>query len=186
MAKIINQTPEESSLYRNALKLVKRANSRLLRMERATGSKGTFASKQLYDYLGSSTLNAVTSTGRISMKKSYTPNQIRAIQKATKEFLGQETSTVRGAKKYQKKVSKQAGKPLSLLQASYIFIARRNYQWIFEYMTPSEFWRFVSVAKENGWNRETFIDELSNYITNIPDEDLKARIGLIYDYVMED
>jgi hypothetical protein len=186
MAKIINQTPEESALYRDALKLVKRANSRLLRMERATGSKGTFASKQLYDYLDSSTLNAVTSTGRISMKKSYTPNQIRAIQKATKEFLGQETSTVRGAKKYQKQVSKQAGKPISLLQASDIFITRRNYQWIFEYMTESEFWTFVRVAKENGWDRETFIDELSNYITNIPDEDLRIRIGLIYDYVMED
>ena len=60
MAKIINQTPEESALYRDVLKLVKRANQRLLRIERLTGAKETFASKQLYDYLDSSVLNAKT------------------------------------------------------------------------------------------------------------------------------
>ena len=88
MAKRITQTPEESELYRETIALVKRANQRLLRMERATGEKGTFAAKQLYDYLGSSTVNAVTSKGRISLKKSYSVNQLKAIKKGKKDNEG--------------------------------------------------------------------------------------------------
>ena len=122
--------------------------------------------------------------GRISIKKTYTPNQVRAIQKATEQYLKEETSIVKGVKEYTKKASKQAGKELSYVQASDIFKVRYNYTWIYEYMTPSEFWNFVKVAKEENWNKQTFINELSDYITNIPDEDLKNRLALIYDYVM--
>lgn len=186
MSKKIVQTPEESELYRETMQLVKRANQRMLRIERLTGEKGTFASRQLYDYLGASNLKAVTEKGRISLKKSYNANQIRAIKKATEQYLQEDTSKVSGVKKYTKKLSQQAGKDLSYSQASTIYQARRNYQWIFEYMTPSEFWTFVKVAKEEGWNRETFIDQLLNYITDIPDEDLRISLGYIYDYIMEE
>lgn len=186
MPKIINQTPEESALYRETLKLIKRANQRLLRMERATGEKGTFTAKQLYDYLDNEDIKGITKGGRISLKKSHTPNQIRVIQKATRDYLKQETSTVRGAKKYTKKLNEKSSKPLSMSQASVIFQTRYNYYWIFEYMTPSEFWMLVKTARENYWSKEKFIDELEKYITEVPDEDLKEKLELIYDYVMEE
>ena len=186
MPKIINQTTEESALYRETLKLVKRANQRLLRMERATGEKGTFAAKQLYDYLDNENIKGITKGGRISLKKSHTPNQIKVIQKATRDYLKQETSTVRGAKKYTKKLNKKSPKPLSMSQASDIFQVRYNYYWIFEYMTPSEFYILVNTAKEENWSREKFIDELGKYITEVPDADMKEKIGQIYDYFMEE
>ena len=91
MAKRINQTPEESMLYRETMKLVKRANQRLVRMERLTGEKGTFASKGLYDELSSSTINAVTKKGRISLKKSYNTEQLRLIKRAAEEYLSDTT-----------------------------------------------------------------------------------------------
>ena len=56
-------------------------------MERATGEKGSYSAKELYDRLSSDTLNAVTSGGRISMKKSYNVNQLRAIKTATEKYL---------------------------------------------------------------------------------------------------
>ena len=91
MAKKIEQTPDEAILYRDLQKLVKRANQRLLRIERETGEKGTFASKQLYDYLGSSELNAISPTGRIRLRKSYNMNQMQAIKKATEQYLKEPT-----------------------------------------------------------------------------------------------
>ena len=47
MAKKIEMTPAEQKLYNDLKKLAKRANQRLVRLERLTGEKGTFASKQL-------------------------------------------------------------------------------------------------------------------------------------------
>ena len=48
MVKKKEMTPEEQKLYNDLKKLAKRANQRLVRLERLTGEKGTFASKQLY------------------------------------------------------------------------------------------------------------------------------------------
>ena len=189
MAKRIIQTPEESELYRETMALVKRANQRLLRMERATGQKGTFAAKQLYDYLGSSNLKAVTSKGRISLKKSYSTSQLKAIKKATEEYLKEGTSTVRGAKKYAKKVSEQAGRPIDLSQASTIYQVRDNYQWIYEYFPGSSFWaEYGNPVKAGEMTEGRFIEELYNYISNINgdiDESLRGDLENLYYYCLE-
>lgn len=184
MAKKIEMTRDESILFNELNKLAKRANHRLLRIERLTGKKETFASKQLYDYLSSSNLNALSKTGRIRVSKKYSMNQMRAVIKATKQYLASPTSTIKGIKQYKQKVSDQAGMEIDFEKADVLFQARSNYTWIYEYMTPSEFWAFVRVAKEYGWNKETFVNELLNYIDEIPDELLKNRIRDLYDYVM--
>lgn len=195
MAKKIIQTPEESELYRETMALVKRANQRLLRMERATGEKGTFAAKQLYDYLSSSNLDAITKAsgkrkgGRISLKKSYSETQLRSIKKATEEYLNEETSTVRGAKKYAKKVSKQAGKPIDLTQASTIYQVRDNYQWIYEYFPGSSFWaEYGNPVKKGEMTEGRFVEEIYKYINEINgyiDESLRGDLENLYYYCLE-
>ena len=54
---------QEQQLFNELKKLAKRANQRLLRMERLTGEQGLFASKQLYDYLDR--VNGLTLKGRV-------------------------------------------------------------------------------------------------------------------------
>ena len=184
MAKKIEQTPDEAILYRDLQKLVKRANQRLLRIERETGEKGTFAAKQLYDYLGSSELNAITQTGRISIRKSYNMTQMQAIKKATEQYLKEPTSTVRGVKRYKEKVSKESGKPLDYNQANTIYQARKDFWWIYDYLTPSEFWAIANTCKEANWSVEKFIDEISSYIGDVNDEDLRFSLIELYNYVM--
>ena len=184
MAKKIEQTPDEAILYRDLQKLVKRANRRLLRIERETGEKGTFASKQLYDYLDSSNLKAVTKKGRISLKKGYNVTQMQAIKKATEQYLKEPTSTVRGVRRYKEKVSKESGKPLDYNQANTIFQARKNYTWIYDYLTPSEFWSIANVCREANWSVEKFIDEISSYIDEVVDKDLRFSLIQLYNYVM--
>ena len=71
---------EERKLYQELRLLVKRANQRILTLERITGQKETFAVKQLIDYLSSRPINAITSKGRISYKSDTTLMQKQAIK----------------------------------------------------------------------------------------------------------
>ena len=99
MAKKIKMSKDEQQLYSELQKLVKKANQRLLRIERLTGEKGLFASKQLYDYLTAKELDAVSESGRIKLSKSYNIGKMQKIKKAAEQFLDKEESNVKGIKK---------------------------------------------------------------------------------------
>jgi hypothetical protein len=205
MPRKITMTSEESALFQEVNKLVKRANQRLLRMERATGEKGSYSAKELYDRLSSDTLNAVTSGGRISMKKSYNVNQLRAIKTATEKYL-HGISTVPKAKKYTKEVSEKSGVPLDLKGASTIFQLKDNYEWIYEYYKGSDFWaEYGNPVIKKEMNQPTFLDSIfkdikqyqgelvkkqeegedveTDILSNLTDEDLKKKIMDLYIYV---
>ena len=205
MPRKVTMTSEESALFQEVNKLVKRANQRLLRMERATGEKGSYSAKELYDRLSSDTLNAVTSGGRISMKKSYNVNQLRAIKTATEKYLNG-ISTVPKAKKYTKEVSEKSGVPLDLKRASSIFQLKDNYEWIYEYYKGSDFWaEYGNPVIKKEMNQPTFLDSIfkdikqyqgelakmqeegeeveTDILSNLTDEDLKKKIMDLYIYV---
>ena len=205
MPRKVTMTSEESALFQEVNKLVKRANQRLLRMERATGEKGSYSAKELYDRLSSDTLNAVTSGGRISMKKSYNVQQLRAIKTATEKYLNG-ISTVPKAKKYTKEVSEKSGVPLDLKRASSIFQLKDNYEWIYEYYKGSDFWaEYGNPVIKKEMNQPTFLDSIfkdikqyqgeiakmqeegeeveTDILSNLTDEDLKKKIMDLYIYV---
>ena len=60
MANKINLTPYEASLFAEMKKLSKRANQRIVRLERETRVKDSFAIKQLKDYLSSNAVQTWT------------------------------------------------------------------------------------------------------------------------------
>ena len=205
MPRKVTMTSEESALFQEVNKLVKRANQRLLRMERATGEKGSYSAKELYDRLSSDTLNAVTSGGRISMKKSYNVQQLRAIKTATEKYLNG-ISTVPKAKSYAKEVSEKSGVPLDLKGASTIFQLKENYEWIYDYFPGSDFWKgYGNPVIKKEMNEPTFVDSIfndikkhqgeiakareegekvdSDILSNLNDEDLKKKIMDLYIWV---
>lgn len=205
MPRKVTMTSEESALFQEVNKLVKRANQRLLRMERATGEKGSYSAKELYDRLSSDTLNAVTSGGRISMKKSYNVQQLRAIKTATEKYL-HGISTVPKAKSYAKEVSEKSGVPLDLKGASTIFQLKENYEWIYDYFPGSDFWKaYGNPVIKKEMNEPTFVDSIFNEIkahqgelakmqeegekvepdilANLNDEDLKKKIMDLYIWI---
>ena len=205
MPRKVTMTSEESALFQEVNKLVKRANQRLLRMERATGEKGSYSAKELYDRLSSDTLNAVTSGGRISMKKSYNVQQLRAIKTATEKYL-HGISTVPKAKSYAKEVSEKSGVPLDLKGASTIFQLKENYEWIYDYFPGSNFWKaYGNPVIKKEMNEPTFVDSIFNEIkahqgelakmqeegkkvepdilANLNDEDLKKKIMDLYIWI---
>ena len=181
-------TNYESVLYNEMKKLSKRANQRILRLERLTDATSPFSVKQLESKLSADTLNAWTKTGRVSLKKGLTPLQMKSINKALRQFLSPNSiSTVKQAKEYTAKVSQKAGKKLSLKQASTYYKKKVDYEWIYQYIPESDFWAIANEGKKEKWNEEKFSDELLSII-NVQrgiDEELINDIKSLYEYVIE-
>ena len=145
-------TKNQKALVNELNKLSKRANQRILTIERLTNRKSPqFAVKELADLL-SSTKGLTKRKGksiRVSQyKKSMTETDIVGTVKALRNFLNKEktpTGTIRGIKKYTKKASEGAGKKLTYAQASKFFQASRQWTWIFEYVNESDFWEYYNV-----------------------------------------
>lgn len=191
MSKKIEMTPYEASLFSEMKKLSKRANQRIVRLERETGVQEAFATKQLADYLSSEQVKGWTAKGRVTASKSLSATQMKAIIKATKQFLKADTSRVAGAKQYVEKISKQAGFKVPYHEASSMYQAERNYTWIYEYFGASEksggsyFWDFAREARDEHWDKETFIDNIMVYLHDrVLDEKLRADLEALYSYAL--
>lgn len=96
---------EQQELFNELKKLSKRANQRIVRLEREFG-KDTWATKYLKEKLATEPLQAWTNSGRVKVNKSMTVTQMKATIKATKEFLNSSISTKRGIKKAKQKAIK--------------------------------------------------------------------------------
>lgn len=80
-------------LYNELKKLVKKANQRLVRLERFTGRQNAWASKILRNKLDTAKLNAWTVKNRIRINKNMSITQLKGIKRATENFLNSKTST---------------------------------------------------------------------------------------------
>ena len=95
-------TREQQDLLIELKKLSKRANQRIVRLEREFG-KDTWATKYLKEKLAVEPLQAWTVSGRVKYNKSMTVTQMQATIKATKEFLNSSISKKTGIKKAKQK-----------------------------------------------------------------------------------
>ena len=77
MPKVKEMTKEEQALYNELKKLGKRANQRIVRLERAFG-KDTWATRDLRDKLAIEPLQAWTKSGRVKYNKSMTAPEHKA------------------------------------------------------------------------------------------------------------
>ena len=102
MARKIEMTAEQSRLYTELKKLSKRANQRIVRLEREFGTEN-LAIRNLRDKLAIEPLQAWTFKGRVKVNKSMTEIQMKATIKATNQFLNSKLSTRTGIKKAKKK-----------------------------------------------------------------------------------
>lgn len=102
MARKVEMTAEQARLYTELKKLSKRANQRILRLEREFGTEN-LAIRNLRDKLAIEPLQAWTFKGRVKVNKSMTEIQMKATIKATNQFLNSKLSTKSGIKKAKKK-----------------------------------------------------------------------------------
>lgn len=183
---VLNEKQQE--LYNELKKLSKRANQRLVRLEREFG-KDTWASKKLRNRLESEPIQAWTSTGRVKINKSMSMTQMRATIKATEQFLASKTSTVSGVKNVRKTTIKGLAKSLGTdeeslsneeAEALYDMLSDDYVTDILKYIPASEFWALVQDAKEQNDNEQQFINRIKNYIDYGNDKDMVIKLTSIY------
>ena len=189
MPKKIELNSEQQKLFNELKKLSKRANQRIVRLEREFG-KDTWATKKLRDRLEAEPLQAWSKTGRVKVNKSMTTTQMKATIKATQQFLNSKTSTKRGIKQVKKTTIKQLAKSLGTddedltneeAEALYDMLSDDYVTDILKYIPASDFWALIEDAKEAGDSQESFISRISDYIEFGNDVDMRNKLIMIYE-----
>lgn len=189
MPKKIELNSEQQQLFNELKKLSKRANQRIVRLEREFG-KDTWATKKLRDKLSTEPLQAWSKTGRVKVNKSMTTTQMKATIKATQQFLNSKTSTKRGIKQVKKTTIKQLAKSLGTddedltneeAEALYDMLSDDYVTDILKYIPASDFWALIEDAKEAGDSQESFISRISDYIEFGNDVDMRNKLIMIYE-----
>lgn len=185
----IELNAEQQKLFNELKKLSKRANQRIVRIEREFG-KDTWASKKLRDRLATEPLQAWTKTGRVKVNKSMTITQMKATIKATQQFLNSKTSTKRGIKQVRKTTIKNLAKSLGTeeedlsndeAETLYNMLSDDYVSDILKYIPASDFWALIEDAKEQGDTQEDFISRISDYIDFGNDVDMRNKLIMIFE-----
>lgn len=173
---------EDEQLQRELEKVVKRANQRILALERLTKQKGTFATKQLYDYLDNSKIKGITKSGRISSAARLTTQQKVAILKASKDFL-ESDSTVKQVRNFKQKAMKELNRTdISFKYLNTLYNTGRNWKYYQEkYELPSNFWQEAeSIAN---LEKDQAIDRIAEYINTEVDRKVEQDLTALYLYI---
>lgn len=189
MAKKIEQTKEQQELYNFLQKEIKKANSRLDRIEKLTGSKETWATHKLYDKLDSDMIQAINSSGHISINKNMSLTQLRAVRKSVENFINSKTSTVKGIK--QASINIKSGLKRSLSDETHE-ISDEDAEIVFQIigdinakdftarMKDSEFINLISGCLEYRWSEEMFVNQLLDYCNESNNLDLREKAIILY------
>lgn len=181
-------TKEQQELYTELKKLAKRANQRLVRLEREFGTN-TWASKKLMNRLVADPLQAWTSKNRVRVNKSMNITQMRATLKAVNQFLNSKTSTKRGIKQIKKTTIKNIAISLGTddeeltneqAEVLYDMLSDDYVTDILRYIPASEFWALIEEAKEMKDTEQSFINRIKTYIEFGNDVDMVDKLSVIY------
>lgn len=182
MAKKIEMSQDEFELFYELKKLAKRANQRLVRLERLTGEKGLFASRQLYDYLDS--VGGLSEKGRVRVSKKFSTQQMLSIKKATEMFLKNVSESTTGAlKKEKEKIEKSIGKKIKWSHFSTMYTASELYKWAQEEF-GSKFWRDFA-PKVHTMSKTSWVEYCAMYLDAVNDVAISNKLKALYDYLKE-
>lgn len=165
-------TQEEQELYNELKKLSKRANQRIVRLERAFG-KDTWATRYLKEKLSTEPLGAWTLSGRVKVNKSMSATQMRATIKFTKEFLNSKISTKKGVKEAKQKAIKTLKVRFSTdvsdlsneeAESLYNFFEDKEVNGITNFIPGSDVLPVIETAREYNYTYENFYDTITGYI----------------------
>lgn len=183
-----SRSDEQTRLFNELKKLSKRANQRLVRLEREFG-KDTWASKNLRNRLDTTPLNAWTERGRVRVAKSMSITQLRATIKATNQFLNSATSTKTGIKRVRQTTIKSIAQSLSIdrevtneeAETLYDMFVDDNFTDLLKYIGASELWALFEEASSNNYSEQDFLNLMKDYIDYGNDLDMQERLKAIYD-----
>lgn len=181
-------TKERAKLLSETRRLVDQANRRLKGLSNA-GYKGTWASKKLANRLDTKILKAWSKQGKIKVGKTLTNTQLKAIQKATEQFLASKTSTIKGIRSTEEATIKSIQETLSDelrgrvtkedAEFYYDMFGNSDFNYFADLIGASTLWMLIDEAIENNDTESGWINRLSIYIT-MEDLDMRERAIRLY------
>lgn len=181
---------KQVELFNKLKKLAKRANQRIVRIERVFG-KDVWAVKTLRNKLDIEPLQAWTKTGRVKYNKSMTITQLRATIKFVNNFLNSQTSTISGIKKVKKTQVKNIAVRLSIdyeeleddeAELLYNLYNDKDFKFLTKegFIPPSEFQALIEYSRQKNLSDDEFIETMTDYMQNGSDVDIRRRLSRIY------
>lgn len=184
------------NLYRDVKKQVEEVNKRLTRL-RKSDEYGSWASKKLFKRLDTKNLDVLQKTRkgkivqRIKLTKDLTNTDLRAIEKATNQFLQSKTSTSRGIKITKNKTIESIRKTLSLEQGRkvsdddaeyyYDMLADKDFDWFNDKIGASAMWSLIEDAIEHNDSESDWIKRIENHAMTMNDVDARERALRLYE-----
>ena len=172
---------KKAELYAEMKKIAKRANQRLVRLERAVDFK-PWSVRNLEKRLERA--DALTSRGRIKYNKGMSITDMKKVIKASEYFLNSKTSTVGGLKKRAKDVKKNFSKKLDISMEEadnlYQLFEVESTNEVLKYLNPSELFALIEEAKEQKLDEEQFTDLFKQYVEFTEDNTLRDAVSRLY------
>ena len=211
---ISNKNNIKSDLYKQVQKQVRETNKRLEKLSRGydvnkavrnpkTGrfervskeikrvsyDAGTWASKKLINRLETSTLDA-WAKGRVIIRENMTITQLRAVQKATSQFMASKTSTLKGIQSVKESTKESLKATLSdedlgditdsEVETMYNMLSDNDFRFLSDKVGASTAWSLIEDAKENNDTEKGWINRLNRYAFEINDVDMRNKALAIY------
>lgn len=156
---------------------------------RKSYKSGTWSSKKLKKRLITETTKA-WKEGRIKINENMTITQLRAVQKATRQFMKSVTSTVSGIERVKKETISSLKGTLSIdeeeiteeeAETLYDMLSDEDFSTLVNKIGSSTAWALIEDAKEANDTENQFITRLSRYAFKINDETMKNKALKIYE-----
>ncbi|MCI6789368.1 MAG: hypothetical protein MR606_05970 [Mollicutes bacterium] len=156
---------------------------------RKSYKSGTWSSKKLKKRLTTETTKA-WKEGRIKINENMTITQLRAVQKATRQFMKSVTSTVSGIERVKKETISSLKGTLSIdeeeiteeeAETLYDMLSDEDFSTLVNKIGASTAWALIEDAKEANDTENQFITRLSRYAFKINDETMKNKALKIYE-----
>lgn len=163
-------TFNKSKDYSNLIKEVSKANKRIKNIETRYGEE-SWAIKGLYNKIDSDLVKGVNKRGYIRVNKSMSNVQLKAIEKATSEFLASKTSTLGGIKSTVKDVKNSLKAtygdmthPISTrdINKLYDLVEDKDKRVLTEQIGASNLWATLIQAKDQKLDFNKFYDLIEN------------------------
>lgn len=158
-------------------------------VKRVSYESGTWASKKLIERLETSTLDA-WSNGRVKIRENMTITQLRAVQKATSQFMTSKTSTLKGIQSVKESTKASLKATLSdedlgeltdsEVETMYNMLSDTDFSFLSDKVGASTAWSLIEDAKDNNDTEKGWINRLNRYAFEINDVDMKAKALAIY------
>lgn len=158
-------------------------------VKRVSYDSGTWASKKLINRLETSTLDA-WSKGKVRIRENMTITQLRAVQKATSQFMASKTSTIRGIQSVKESTKASLKATLSdedideitesEVETMYNMLSDTDFKFLSDKVGASTAWSLIEDAKESNDTEQGWINRLNRYAFEINDVDMRNKALAIY------